>query len=234
MMIPFSARLRARSPLLALALLSTAAPAVAAGDDPQLWTGASATVKLSDHWRFSQDVTARFSDHRNGLYEIEMNSLLGYKVSKTTTVWAGYTHDPQYAEGDFRVMEHRAREQVTFDNIASLGRGRLSARIRTEQRWRDGVDGTGWRVRPYVKYTLPLKKGGKTALVLSTEPFFNLNSTPFQRTTGFDRIRNLVALSTPLSSKITAEVGYLNQYTRVRNGPDTDDHVASVSLNLAL
>lgn len=232
-MLPFSVP-RARPSLLALALLSIAAPAVAASDDPQLWTGATATVKLSDRWRLSQDVTARFSDHRNGLYEVEMNSLIGYKVNKTTTVWAGYTHDPQYAEGDFRVMEHRAREQVTFDNIASLGRGRLSARIRTEQRWRDGVDGTGWRVRPYVKYTLPLKKGGKTALVLSSEPFFNLNSTPFQRTTGFDRIRNLVALSTPLSSKITAEVGYLNQYTRVRNGPDTDDHVASVSLNIAL
>ena len=34
------------------------------------------------------------------------------------TLWAGYTHNPQYAAGDFTMMEHRAREQVTFDGFA--------------------------------------------------------------------------------------------------------------------
>lgn len=233
-MIPFSARLRAGPPLLALALLSTAAPAVAAGDDPQLWTGASATVKLSDHWRFSQDVTARFSDHRSGLYEIEMNSLLGYKVSKTTTVWAGYTHDPQYAAGDFTIMEHRAREQLTFDNFATVAGGRFSGRIRLEQRWREGMDGTGWRVRPWLKYSLPLHKGGKTALVLSTEPFVNLGTTSFQRSRGLDRVRSFIGIATPLAKNLMLEGGYLNQHLFAHGGPDSDDHVASVALNLSL
>ena len=79
-------------------------------------------------------------------------------------------------------MEHRAREQVTFDGFAKLGKGKLNGRIRFEQRWRENVDGTGWRVRPYLKYSVPI--AGKTALNLSTEPFFNLNTTPFQRRTG--------------------------------------------------
>jgi hypothetical protein len=56
-------------------------------------------------------------------------------------------------------------------------------------------------------------------------------TTPFQRATGFDRVRNLVAISTPVSRNVTAEIGYLNQYTAVRQGPDSDDHVASVSLS---
>ncbi|HEX8841550.1 MAG TPA: DUF2490 domain-containing protein [Sphingomicrobium sp.] len=213
--------------------LALAAPAAAA-DDSQLWTNATAVVKLSDRWRLSEDLTFRFSDKRNGLYEIESNTLVGYRLSKVVTVWAGYTHDPQYSGGDFTIMERRAREQVSFDNFAPVGPGKLSGRLRLEQRWREGLDGTGWRVRPYLKYTLPIKKGARTGFVFSTEPFLNLNTTPFQRTDGLDRVRSLVAFTTPLNKKIAIEVGYLNQHTFVRHGPDADDHVASLSLSLSL
>jgi hypothetical protein len=220
--------------LIALALLTTAAipaPALAASDS-QLWTNASVTVKLSDKWRLSQEVTGRFSDNRNGLYEIESNTLLGYRLNKFVTVWAGYTHDPQYSGGDFTVMEHRAREQVTFDGFAMIGKGKLSGRVRTEQRWRDGVDGTGWRVRPYLKYSVPI--AGKTAVNLSTEPFFNLNTNTFQRKSGLDRVRNLITISTPVSKTLTLEGGYMNQHGFVSGGPDTSDNIAYLNLALSL
>jgi hypothetical protein len=220
--------------LIALALLTTAAipaPALAASDS-QLWTNASVTVKLSDKWRLSQEITGRFSDNRNGLYEIESNTLLGYRLNKFVTVWAGYTHDPQYSGGDFTVMEHRAREQVTFDGFAMIGKGKLSGRVRTEQRWRDGVDGTGWRVRPYLKYSVPI--AGKTAVNLSTEPFFNLNTNTFQRKSGLDRVRNLITISTPVSKTLTLEGGYMNQHGFVSGGPDTSDNIAYFNLALSL
>jgi len=220
--------------LIALALLTaTAIPAPAlAASDSQLWTNASVTVKLSDKWRLSQEVTGRFSDNRNGLYEIESNTLLGYRLNKVVTVWAGYTHNPQYADGDFTVMEHRAREQVTFDGFAMIGKGKLSGRVRTEQRWRDGVDGTGWRVRPYLKYSVPI--AGKTAVNLSTEPFFNLNTNTFQRKSGLDRVRNLITISTPVSKTLTLEGGYMNQHGFVSGGPDTSDNIAYFNLALSL
>jgi hypothetical protein len=221
--------------ITAAALLSAAisTPALAAHDS-QLWTTQAVNVKLAKKWRFQEELVERFSDNRNGLYEIESNTLLGYKLSKAITLWAGYTHDPQYSAGHFTVMEHRAREQVTFDNVTRLGPGRLSFRLRGEQRWRTNIDGTGWRFRPYVKYAIPLAKGSKTALVLSNETFLNLNTTAFQKQSGLDRMRNLIAINTPLSKSITAEVGYLNQHGFVRGGPDTSDHVASVSLSLSL
>jgi hypothetical protein len=220
--------------LIALALLTTAAipaPALAASDS-QLWTNASVTVKLSDKWRLSQEITGRFSDNRNGLYEIESNTLLGYRLNKVVTVWAGYTHDPQYSGGDFTVMEHRAREQVTFDGFARIGQGKLNGRVRFEQRWREGVDGTGWRLRPYLKYSLPIV--GKTALNLSTEPFFNLNTNTFQRKSGLDRVRNLITISTPVSKTLTLEGGYMNQHGFVSGGPDTSDNIAYLNLALSL
>ena len=129
-------------------------------------------------------------------------------------------------------MERRAREQVTFDGLTQIGKGKLSARARLEERWRHNIDGTGWRFRPYLKYSLPI--AGKAALNLSTEPFFNLNTTPFQRQSGLDRVRNLVTISTPLSKAVSGEVGYLNQHGFVRDGPDTSDNVAYFSLALSL
>lgn len=222
----------ARAALLLLPMLA-AAPASAA-DDGQFWANSTTTVKLSDRWRLSEDITARFSDDKDGFYEIEVNTLLGYRIGKSVTVWAGYTHDPNYSAGHFTVMEHRAREQVTFDNFAQLGRGRLSGRLRTEQRWRERADGTGWRVRPFLKYSLPLRTGGKTALVASNELFFNLNRTSFQGTRGLDRMRTFAGISIPLARNVTAEVGYLNQHAFVRGVPDHDDHVASISLGLNL
>jgi hypothetical protein len=220
-------------PLSGAIALSLASPAHAR-EDEQLWTSANANVKLSDEWRLTQEFTARFSNNRDGLYELEAVSLLGYKLGKNVTVAVGYVHNPQYADGDFTVMERRAREQVTFDNVASFGGGKLSARMRLEQRWRENIDGTAWRARPYVKFSLPLRKGGKTSLTLSNETFVNLKNTSFQRTEGLDRMRNLVAISTPLAKKVSIEAGYLNQYGFVRDGDDTVDHAASVSLSLSL
>jgi hypothetical protein len=203
-----------------------------AREDSQIWGSANVNVKLSDKWRFQQELTTRFSDDRDGLYEVESVTMLGYRIAKDVTLAAGYVHNPQYAGGDFTVMEHRAREQVTFDGFARLGKGKLNGRVRFEQRWREGIDGTGWRFRPYLKYSLPI--AGKTALNLSTEPFFNLNTTSFQKKSGLDRVRNLVTVSTPLTSKLTGEMGYLNQHGFVANGPDTSDDVAYVGLALSL
>lgn len=224
-----------RTIILAAALLpaGVAQPALAATDS-QVWTTQVVNVKLGDKWRLQEELVERFSDARNGLYEIEANTLLGYRLSKAVTVWGGYTHDPQYSGGSFTVMEHRIREQVVFDNVVKLGSGKLSFRLRGEERWRTNIAGTGWRVRPYVKYALPLAKGSRTALVLSAEPWFNLNTTPFQKQSGLDRIRSLIAISTPISKKLSAEIGYLNQHGFVRGGPDTSDHVASFSLSLSL
>ncbi|MDO7836570.1 DUF2490 domain-containing protein [Sphingobium sp. HBC34] len=221
-----------RSTLALLSLLvAVALPTAAqASEDEQIWTTASATVKLGDHWRLSQEVVARFSDDRNGLYEVESNTLLGYKLSKKVTVWAGYTHDPQYSAGNFTVMEHRGRQQVTFDNIAKIGPVSVSARMRMEERWREGVDGTAWRLRPYVKLTMPFQEGSKTALILSHESFFDLNKTNFQRVQGEERMRNLIAITTPVAKNVTVEIGYLHQHGFRPAADDSNDNVASLSL----
>lgn len=217
---------------LSVAMASLSTPAFAATDS-QVWTGLSATEKLgSSPWRLQEEFVSRFSDHRGGLYELEAVGLVGYKPSKNVTIAGGYVFNPQYSHGDLTATEHRAREQVTVDNVAQFGRAKLSLRWRMEERWRDNAAGTGVRARPYAKLSIPIH--GKTLLTLSNETFINFNTTTFQKQDGLDRMRNLIAVSTPLSNKLSLEAGYLNQHGFVRGGPDTSDHVASLSLSLNL
>jgi hypothetical protein len=65
---------------------------------------------------------------------------------------------------------------------------------------------------------------------VSSEPFFNLNTTGFQTVRGLDRVRNAVSINTPLIKNVNLEVGYLNQHGFVRNGPDSSDHVLTLGL----
>ena len=191
---------------IALALLAAVAASAAPGarqSDSQIWTNGAATVKLSDHWRLSEEGHLRFSDNRNGLYEIEVEHAARLPPEQGRDGAGPATRTTRnMPHGDFTVMEHRAREQVTFDGFAKLGSGQAQRPCPARAALARHVDGTGWRVRPYLKYSLPI--AGKTALNLSSEPFFNLNTTPFQRRTGLDRMRNLITISTPLTKAYPA------------------------------
>ncbi len=204
------------------------APALASSDS-QLWLTGNITADFATRLRISQEVTTRFSDNRNGLYEVESNSMLGYRFGKKVTLWLGYTHAPNYSAGNFAVLERRFRQQVSVDNALKIGRGTVSGRMRLEERWREGTSGPAWRLRPHAKFSLPVRN--KLALVVSNETFINLNTTTFQRVQGVDRMRNFAGVNVPLNRRIGAEVGYLNQYGFVREGDDTVDHVAALTLS---
>lgn len=219
---------------LSLALAGLAVPAIARADvDTQAWGGFTVTAKIGEKGRISNETILRTGNTR-GFYEIENNLMVGYKVDKTVTVWLGYTHDPNYLHSDFTVMEHRFRQQVNVDNFATLGKVRLSGRIRLEERWRENVADTAWRLRPFLKAALPVAAKGKVQLVASHESFIDLNRTAFQAVNGEERMRNFIGINAPITKQLTVEAGYLNQHG-IRPGKlDTSDHVASVSLTLAL
>lgn len=223
--------IRFLAPLAPVLAVSLSAPARA--DEFQQWLYLSARAPLSRSLVLQDELIARLSDDRGGLYEIENSLLLGYKLPHRVTLWAGYVHNPNYAAGEFSVMERRAREQITVDDFAAIGRASVSARLRLEQRWRDGIAGTGWRARPYLKLAVPL--GGKSAPVLnlSQEAFVNLNNTAYQTSDGLERLRTAIALSFSVAKAVKLEAGYLNQHRFVANAPDTDDQVLTASLGLS-
>ncbi|WP_374587970.1 DUF2490 domain-containing protein [Novosphingobium sp.] len=209
-------------------LAALAALPAQAAEDTAYWQNLNLNVKLSDDLRISSETSFRTSDAR-GFYQIQQVVLLGYKPSKKVTVAAGFVHTPQYSQGKFTVMERRLRQQVSVDDITKLGPLKVGARLRTEQRWREGISATAWRLRPSLRASAPL--AGPVSLNLNHESFINLNTTSFQRQEGYDRMRNTVAVSLPLNKQFGLELGYINQRNIVRGGADNIDHVLSTSFN---
>lgn len=203
-----------------------------AQNDFQQWVSLSAELMLAERITVQDEIVARFSDDRSGLYEVENALMLGYALTEKVTAWAGYVHNPQYAAGLFTVMERRARQQVTVDDIAMIGTANLSGRLRMEQRWREGAEGTAWRARPYMKLAISVGDDAPT-INLTAEPFINLNSTAFQSDPGFERLRSALSISVPAGGPLELEVGYLHQRRFIANAPDTNDHALTVSVDLS-
>ena len=214
------------TPLLLVPAHAIAAPA-AAREDTQYWQNVTVNVALPSNFKIQNETVLRTSDTR-GFYEVENNVMLGKKLNKVVTVWLGYTFDPQYSHGTFIRREHRLRQQVNFDGFAMIGKVKLSGRVRLEERWREGLPGTAYRLRPQVKASVPI--AGKTTLTVSSEPFFNLNNTGFQTVDGLERMRNAIYISVPLGKKVSVDFGYLNQHSFVPNGPDNSDNVLTAGI----
>ena len=80
--------MRASTGGLCLSLIVGCASAASAANDSQLWITNAGTVKFSDTRVVSEEVVTRFSENRKGLYEFEVNSLVGYHMNDVVTVWA--------------------------------------------------------------------------------------------------------------------------------------------------
>ena len=214
-----------------LALLAT--PARAQTDtDTQGWATVSASTELDEGVELTLEGVARFGNDANGLYEAEFGGWLGFDAGGGVTISTGYVRVPGYLNGDLTKMEDRPRQQVSFP-LASFGGGKLSGRVRLEERLRRGGDDVGLRLRPQIKYSLPFRAGSKTVLVLSHESFVEINDTDWGQVSGYARMRNAIAVKTPLNDAISVEAGYLNQYDFGRDGAhDKMAHVATVALSV--
>lgn len=203
-------------------------PALASEDD-QIWPTTNVDVSLGDGFKASNETVVRIGDAR-GLYEVENNFMIGKKLGDVT-LWLGYTHDPNYVQGSPRFIERRFRQQINFDNILAVGKLKVSGRIRMEERWRDGVSGTAYRLRPQVKLAYPITADGKTSLIASHESFIDLNTPSFQTVAGEERMRNYVGVSRQVAKHLKIEGGYLNQYGFAKGRASTSDNVLVISLN---
>lgn len=219
--------MRSLARVLTFAGLCAVASPTLASEDTQYWQTATLNIALPDGFKLQNETVFRTSEAK-GFYEVENNFMVGKKVSKVTTLWLGYTFDPQYSHGTFTRREHRFRQQINFDSFAKLGKVKLSGRVRLEERWREGQPGTAFRLRPQIKASTPLI--GKATVSLSVEPFINLNNTVFQTNDGLDRVRTGLSVGVPLSKQFSIDFGYLNQHTFAQHGTDNGDHVLTAGL----
>ncbi len=221
------------SPQRLLSMLAMSAPVMlampaAAKSDAQYWQTLQVRWKVSDRLVLTNDTVMRTSDAR-GRYQIVNHLMAAYKLDKHWSVGLGYTADLQYDHSTYTTMENRFRQDVSYDGLFTIGKAKVSGRLRLEERWRDGFAGTGWRLRPYVKLAIPLPS--KLTLNLSHESFVNLGTTGFQKVPGLERMRNAIGFERPINKHFSLGLGYVEQHGFVPRSEDSDDHAATMQIS---
>ena len=215
--------------LLLVAAIACAAPALAAEPDPQLWTASTAEFDLGGDIGAAAQFVARFGDDANGPSELQYQADLGWEARPGLAIDAGYSYVVRYQDSDVTTREHRVRQQVAVGLGEALG-GKLEARARLEQRWRDDGDDTLHRLRTRLAWSRPIGRDGMS-LRLWSEGFFHLNDSDWGREARFARVRSQVSLRRRFGDALTGEVGYLNQYDRSRGREDSFVHALSLAVS---
>ncbi|MFD1788163.1 DUF2490 domain-containing protein [Sphingomonas floccifaciens] len=214
--------------LCAAPLLVVAQPATAQTvEDSQLWWQLNAVAPLSKTVRLTLEQIGRLSDDEGGLYQTEVGTLLGYKANSHVELGFGYR----------RVGGHNGQRDADEDRIRQhviLTFGRFTGRFRVDERFRDDRPGVGIRIRPLLRYNLPIGRTKGLAAFYSHESFFLPNTTVFQRS-GYERMRNIVGVTLPIAKGVSADMGYLNQYRFARAGGRAQMvHALTVQMTLSM
>lgn len=212
-----------------LALLPV--PALAQDHDGQLWFQANGSVPVAQDTRFIVETIGRFSENAGGFAHTEIGGLLTHNAGDRFEFALGYRHVEGYDQGRTRPNEERLRQQVTM----TVGSG-FGIRFRLEERIHQRGGEMGVRLRPQLRYTLPLGQAKGAPFVLATaESFLNFNATQWGQDRGVERVRHTILVSVPLARDLRGDIGYLNQYRFGRGGDrDEMEHAATFALTLAL
>lgn len=214
-----------RSILVALPLL-LATPAAAQQTDEQLWLQTNGSVRIGTREKMTIEAIARFSDRVQGLSHTEIGGLFTHTLRGGVELSFGYRHIEDWDRNGRLPSEERLRQMI----LVPLGSG-FSGRLRFEQRFNSSGPEVGFRLRPRLGFETPLGAHG-LHLFATQEHFLNFNTTAWGQRAGYERMRNAVGISIPLSNNLRGEVGYLNQYRFGRDGRrDQMDHVATFTLS---
>ena len=226
----------ARHCVLAFALsLTPVMPAMATESDPGAWLVVASSDSLGDEgsrWRYWVDAQARYFDLGSGIAQYLLRPAVGYQLNDEMTAWFGYARFRTRSRSGDYFDEDRFWQQLSWSG-PQLGPGKLSLRVRLEQRSVSRGEDVGVTLRLMGKYVQPIGKSGRTDLVLAAEPFFSLADTDWGGRARVSQNRVFLGFGQRLSKSIRLEAGYMNQYFWNDNAEDLDNHLAILNFRVA-
>lgn len=198
----------------ALALLSVVpSRAFAQKRETQAWSALFVTVKDPSPEAAKTGFSGWFDLHaRRGPSSTTtiIRPGVGYRLSKLTSLWAGYAYVGTYADGKPNTYEHRAWQQAIFaGNIGPLS---LQLRPRLEERFRAGED-PAFRARLFGRANIALWNEGPLSIATWDEVFVQLHTTSWKAPGGFDQNRLFLGLGFTQGA-MRLEAGYLTVVVR--------------------
>ena len=228
--------------VLASALIAvccaSAQQAHATENDAGIWTIFSTTNSFAgdgsaSRWHYWFDAQARYFDPGSGANQWLVRPGIGYEIRDGVKAWAGYARFRSRNSAGRVADENRYWQQIDWRAGRFLG-GRVTMRARLEQRSIDVGDDLGVVLRFMTKYVRPMSADGNTSLILGLEPFIDLRDTDWGGDSGIGQNRIFVGMGWRVSSKLTLEAGYMNQYIFVDSAADRINHLALLTIKAKL
>lgn len=193
--------------------------------DDRLWITYQADYALRERLKAILQVQPYWREEMTHRDQITLRTGVLWIANETTHIGGGYAYNLAFTETHQTAHEQRLWEELGILIYAHNGLN-IQERTRLEHRQFEHKGELATGVRQLIKVTYPLN--GNVKLSISDELYFNLNTTS-RLSSGFDQNRLFVGVLSPVTSNITLEVGYLNQYV---NGLTADrvNHVLALSM----
>jgi len=212
--------------LLAGALMLAAVPSRA---EEGVWLAGIAQGPVSGRLVTWLEVQPRVSGSAETLI---LRPAMGVQLNPAVQLLAGYALIETWPEAGARRREHRAWQQALVRVAGKPGHALLMSRTRLEQRFLEGADEDGWRLRQFLRGQIWIgdNSGHRGwSLIGVSEAFVGLDATLWGQRAGLEQWRNFVGVGKPLNDRLTLEAGYLNQRL-IRPGADSSNHVLNINL----
>lgn len=233
MTFPHSKLMIATSGLCMALLLSCgwSAAASATNTDSQIWTAATFVTNVAPQVDVALELHARLTEDSSTMGQRLVRPSVTYKINDYLSLTGGYFYGLNNSSTSSSSYEQRIWEQVGYTFFRHENGMTFSGRTRLEQRFVEGQDETGWRLRQQFRFETPYLSDNRLKGVLSNETFIGMNDTAWGQRSDIDQTRTFIGVNLPVGDTVSFEPGYLNQAV-FRNGENSFNHVLALNVSV--
>jgi hypothetical protein len=237
-MNPGTGSIKIRLAIVVLACWAFPITGAATEHDPGAWITFSATDAFQtdardSRWHYWFDAQARYFDLGSGVNQWLARPGIGYDINENVMGWVGYARFRTRNSAGVVVDENRFWQQVNW-SAGKWIEGRVSIRVRLEQRSVSVGDDTRLVLRFMAKYVRPIGANAGTNLAIGIEPFVDLRDTDWGGESGLGQNRVTIAFTRRLSERVSIEAGYMNQYIWRDGAENRNNHFGVLSFKVKL
>ncbi len=217
--------------ILIYSLLFHATTSFAIEDFEKLWGLVTYTGHFQDY-TYQIEPQFRLVNRGNGYEQFLLNMGAGQPISPTLQFWLGQTlaNFSPYNNATADVSANDVNEYRFWQQLFWTPSSKTLLRSRLEERYSFGNAPWAVRLRERFYWTIPLAE--PHSLVLSNEFFINVKNAPWIVTPTIDQNRFFIGLLQQISSQVSLNISYMNQY--IFRTPAEDNHAVVVNLFITM
>lgn len=207
--------------LAALASATIPSTAYASDDAVELWLNPSVEVGLDDDTALELETAQRFRSESDGRVDTYFfRGWVKQDIADNATL-AGAV--------EYRVNDGGSNEVRTMQQL-STSHGILKSRLRFEQRFVDGADRMGLRLRPRLGVGFDLTADGRWSAGADAELFWVLRGNNVASDTGITGLRTTVGVGYEANDYLSLGLSYLRQQDFEDGDPDQIGHAPLIGI----